>query len=322
LLTLVALPYIRYKYGAQFSILKLNSVILLLHLSLCDLLYGIIGFPHLIHTYLYMTNVYSDDVCYLLGMVRNLIAYTDFTNIAVISCCVARQTLCKLCDGSIVNHDKHDKIFGGRRIYLVCIGTWVVSLLVLLPDIRGETGCYAWSNDAYGCYNINDTNECSNIGPFFNLIINFCTVVCFYSVITFKMLRYRFKSNNSEVYDENMKSISMTMLILTIAYLAFLLPVLIFETCSPAGSFFPSKKKRMIIASWYWWLYGVNFLIYLVSSQRIRDAYKKFLQDVFSLLRWKIMEYSGDDNTTTCWGANISKIKDENTLNTLSLQEL
>ena len=95
LLTLVALPYIRYKYGSQFSILKLNSVILLLHLSLCDLLYGIIGFPHLIHTYLYMTNVYSDDVCYLLGMVRNLIAYTDFTNIAVISCCVARQTLCK-----------------------------------------------------------------------------------------------------------------------------------------------------------------------------------------------------------------------------------
>ena len=67
---------------------------------------------------------------------------------------------------------------------------------------------------------------------------------------------------------------------------------------------------------------GVNFLIYLVSSPRIRDAYKKFLQDVFSLLGWKIMEYSGDDNTTTCWGANISKIKDENTLNTLSLQEL
>ena len=117
-------------------------------------------------------------------------------------------------------------------------------------DNLQETGCYAWSNDAYGCYNINDTNECSNIGPFFNLIINFCTVVCFYSVITFKMLRYRFKSNHSEVYNENMKSISMTMLILTIAYLAFLLPVLIFETCSPAGSFFPSKKKRMIIASW------------------------------------------------------------------------
>ena len=60
----------------------------------------------------------------------------------------------------------------GRRIYLVCIGTWVISVLVLLPDITGvrfenilildiltiiertlqEAGCYAWSNDAYGSH--------------------------------------------------------------------------------------------------------------------------------------------------------------------------
>ena len=63
---------------------------------------------------------------------------------------------------------------------------------------------------------------------------------------------------------------------------------------------------------------GVNFLIYLVSSPRIRDAYLQFLQDVFSLLGFKIMESSGDENTTTCWGANVSKFKEENSLNTVS----
>ena len=93
--TIVSLPYARRKYGLEFSILQLNSVILMLHLSLCDLLYSIIGFPHLIHAYLYRTNVYSDGVCYFLGMFRNLVAYTDFNTIAVISCCVARQTLCR-----------------------------------------------------------------------------------------------------------------------------------------------------------------------------------------------------------------------------------
>ena len=95
LLTLVALPYVRYKYRSQYSMLKYNSVTLLLHLSLCDLLYGITGFPHLIHAHLYMTNIYSCQVCYLLGMFRNLVAYTDFNTIAVLSCCIARQTLCR-----------------------------------------------------------------------------------------------------------------------------------------------------------------------------------------------------------------------------------
>ena len=48
MLTLAAIPYVRSKYGLEFSILKLNIVVLILHLCFCDLLYNIIGFPHLI----------------------------------------------------------------------------------------------------------------------------------------------------------------------------------------------------------------------------------------------------------------------------------
>ena len=91
----MAIPYVKTTYGPEFSVLKLNSIILILHLSLCDLLYALVGFPHLIHAYLYKTNIYSPTACYFLGMLRNLIAYTDFNTIAVISCCVARQTLCR-----------------------------------------------------------------------------------------------------------------------------------------------------------------------------------------------------------------------------------
>ena len=45
-LTLLAIPYVRQKYGSQFSILQLNSVVLILHLSLADLLYALLGFPN------------------------------------------------------------------------------------------------------------------------------------------------------------------------------------------------------------------------------------------------------------------------------------
>ena len=36
-----------------------------------------------------------------------------------------------------MNHDSHDPLFGGRRIYVVCLAIWLVAFLVLLPDIRG-----------------------------------------------------------------------------------------------------------------------------------------------------------------------------------------
>ena len=49
LLTLMALPYVRRKYGTQFSVLQTSTAILLIHLSFCDLLYILIGFTHYIH---------------------------------------------------------------------------------------------------------------------------------------------------------------------------------------------------------------------------------------------------------------------------------
>jgi hypothetical protein len=48
-LTLLALPYVRRKYGTLFTILQSSTVVLLLHLSFCDLLYISVGFTHFIH---------------------------------------------------------------------------------------------------------------------------------------------------------------------------------------------------------------------------------------------------------------------------------
>ena len=42
LLTLIAIPYVRTRYRQEFSILQLNSVILLLHLSFVDFLFALV----------------------------------------------------------------------------------------------------------------------------------------------------------------------------------------------------------------------------------------------------------------------------------------
>ena len=48
MLTLIAIPYVKHKYGAEFSLLSLNSMVLILHLSFTDLLYILVKFPQLI----------------------------------------------------------------------------------------------------------------------------------------------------------------------------------------------------------------------------------------------------------------------------------
>ena len=48
-----------------------------------------------------------------------------------------------------------------------------------------------------------------------------------------------------------------------------------------------SEETKALLASVYWWMYGVNFLIYLATSKRIRDAYLKFLSDLVSRTRRK-----------------------------------
>ena len=85
----------RSRYKQEYSVLQLNCITLILHLSFCDLLYALLGFPHFIHSHIYKTNIYSEEVCYFLGMFRNLVAYTDFNNVAHIACCLARQFLCR-----------------------------------------------------------------------------------------------------------------------------------------------------------------------------------------------------------------------------------
>ena len=46
------------------------------------------------------------------------------------------------CAGNGLRHDDHDPIFGGKRVYIVCVAIWVVALLARLPDILEAGSSY------------------------------------------------------------------------------------------------------------------------------------------------------------------------------------
>jgi hypothetical protein len=87
------------------------------------------------------------------------VAYVDFNTIAMIACCVAKHNLCGTCGGASLSHDKHDKIFGGKKVYLVCILIWVVSFLTILPDVMGVRYPY-FQYDYQGKYRLMVPSVC------------------------------------------------------------------------------------------------------------------------------------------------------------------
>jgi len=136
LVTLIAIPYVRQKYSSTFSILHLNSMILILHLSLANLLYSIVGDgTHYLLSRLYQRGLIGGNICYYVSFFGSIGMFLSHTTTSMISCCVARHNICSTCSGVSLSHDTHDKIFGGRKVYLVCAYIWLVTILTLIPDI-------------------------------------------------------------------------------------------------------------------------------------------------------------------------------------------
>ena len=103
-----------------------------------------------------------------------------------------------------------------------------------------ESGCLATSRECG--HSVLDSSLCSNVGPLFLHVINVCAVVSFYALILVKMITTRYQHPDKSTHGDQLKSISKTLILLTGAYMAFLLPP-IFH--------FKSKIVRAVIASWY-----------------------------------------------------------------------
>ena len=138
----------------------------------------------------------------------------------------------------------------GGGWYIDRAGHLRFDLVKIICNLFQWTGYFGWTGSAYACDNITNYQKCSNIGPFTNLILNFFIVIIFYAYVIIKMILMRVRHPFQEQNDEAFKSISLTMLLLTLVYLAFLLPIAAFETCSPGSDLLKTTHERAILANW------------------------------------------------------------------------
>ena len=67
-----------------------------------------------------------------------------------------------------------------------------------------------------------------------------------------------------------------------------------------------SLNRKYYITCRYWWLYGVNFIVYFLTSPRIRQAYLRFLGDILCLRRIK-KQKNTEEQSETFWARGMEQ---------------
>ena len=70
--------------------------------------------------------------------------------------------------------------------------------------------------------------------------------------------------------------VHLTLTLLSLAYALFTVPLVPVELGNLLDPF-----QAMVLYSWYWWMFAVNVLIYVATSEDFRKIYKLFLIDLF-----------------------------------------
>ena len=121
------------------------------------------------------------------------------------------------------------------------------------------TGSYTWtdsgtsSGNAFSC-DKDEKSQCLNVGPTFLHIINIWALLSFYSLIVLRLISSRYlKRDDNEptatAEAANLLAFIKPLVLLTGAYLVFLLPMAFFESCL-FGYRYKSKLVRAAIVSW------------------------------------------------------------------------
>jgi len=298
-LTLVALPTVSFYYKKEFSLLQRPVFLLLLHLTLLDLLYGVVGFPHFIHgLYVMGANPYDYDggftLCWLLAFFRNWFSEMDFANMGAIAFLARRQKLCKQCEdqNDYSKHEEHDWLFTKRGILLIILLLWLTSLLSILPDCLGVTGeGYRWTNTTYGCDNVYCADSRKSYGMIANILINTLIIFVSYYSIVKKLVEESLEESldptlrpeaNKVIYQEIKMlmrlAITYTICVIPVSFLCWgIFPLNWFEGL---GNVVYEQLFEAILNCLYWSMYCINFLLYYLPNSGIRRAYDTFFRDV------------------------------------------
>ena len=246
------------------------TTVLLLHLSLCDLLYCLLGLPMFLIGTFNIRWLNSVLFCYIATLVRNMVAVADFFTVAAIA--LTRSI-------GILRTLGFQKIFCGGRLSfstrwsLVII--WVMSFL--------NNSFFMWS-----------TLDIDMIGYDTRGMIIGVITPCFTTFLSYLILglclRQHIAKHRRETNQES--SVEKTKLqvhlwILTLAYVCFMLPMISVDTGFLKHLVTDIQEERVarILYCIYWWMFPVNFFIYLMFIKDFRDVYRHCLVATFVRLR-------------------------------------
>jgi len=127
LITLLALPYVRLRYPDEIPDLNTNTAILILHLSLTDFLYSLLGLPFIIATLHHGYFPASASLCSFSSLVRNLICYADFLTMAAIAL---------ISSIGLISDRNFYRRFARTPVTLaICAGLWLLAFAIISPII-------------------------------------------------------------------------------------------------------------------------------------------------------------------------------------------
>ena len=72
------------------------------------------------------------------------------------------------------------------------------------------------------------------------------------------------------------RRVHLTLSLLSLAYALFTVPLVPVELGNLLDPY-----QAMVLYSWYWWMYAINVLIYVATSEDFRKIYKLFIVDLF-----------------------------------------
>jgi len=331
LLTLISIPYVYFKYRESFMFCWNDTTLLMLHLSLCDLLYVLIGVPSFLVIYIYQYFPGTAYQCTVLATVRNLIAYADFLTLASIAstrCVGLTRQLMRF------SHRRENSV---SLVVLNCLCIWALAFAVISPMVFHikigdvDFGQFGYSSK-YGMCNCIPSllsevmkNEGSEhigpgivytigfSGPF--LAINISHIILTLSVRRFiqgpsKPSNPDHTTQHSIESSSEMESLSVTMddkwrnmtkilTTLSISYVIFSGLILPVEWMDKLNLSYEGETAYTVIGyAIYMWIYAINVIVYVATSQEFRKMYLLFLADLRTGLGRLLCGQSPRDRST------------------------
>ena len=217
-------------------------------------------------------------------MIRNWLAYTGFLTMAAIA--VTRSLGCLLfrCDQEHVSRI----MFRPRLTGLVCVSLWILAYIILSPITFSMTiGSHYFGTFGYDVkHGKCEVISCQPKEGFYPG--GFLFSIAFFVPFLFILVSYVFISILLEIEKrrrrlvlENQSQIpvgriQITLTSLCTSMILFILPVVVIENISTEDEDF----VYMCAYSWYWWIYAVNFMLYVATLSDFRQLYLQILNDM------------------------------------------